>query len=143
MPDIDPSSVNVAEHPSIPGSSTRPHPIAGIPLPAHGFETLDGLPTSELAQVPAAEVITRAAVMLMSASAEKLGMTPDGEPHLDLDEARRLITGLAGLLAASLEFLGEQGAPLHAGLKTLQAAFREASAFPDEPGQGPGEKLLS
>ena len=43
--------------------------------------------------------------MLMSASAEKLGLAPDGEPHQDLDEARRLITALAGLIASSQEYL--------------------------------------
>ena len=37
--------------------------------------------------------------MLMSAAAEKLGLSaedPDDSPHRDLDEARRLITALAG-----------------------------------------------
>jgi hypothetical protein len=29
---------------------------------------------------------------------------------------------------------------LRDGLRSLQLAFREASAFPDEPGKGPGEK---
>ena len=146
MPDTDPSSVNVADDLGIPGSASSPHPIAGIPLPAHGFEaldSLDSLPPRELAEIPAVEVITRAGVLLMSASAEKLGLTPDGEPHPDLSEARRLITALAGLVAATQEYLGEQGLPLRDGLKTLQRAFREASSFPDEPGHGPGEKLIS
>ena len=56
---------------------------------------------SELADIPAVEVITRSAVMLMSAAAEKLGLSaedPDDSPHRDLDEARRLITALAGLV---------------------------------------------
>lgn len=96
----------------------------------------------ELATIPAVEVITRAAVMLMSAAAEKLGLAPDGEGHRDLDEARRLIAALAGLFAASQEHLGVHRQPLRDGLKTLQQAFREASPYPDEPGQGPGEKLL-
>ena len=99
-------------------------------------------PARDLADIPAVEVITRAAVMLMSASAEKLGLAPDEEPRLDLDEARRLITALAGLVAASQEFLGLHRQPLRDGLRTLQVAFREASAFPDAPGEGPGEKLL-
>ncbi len=145
MQDTDPSPVTTAERRQgrgEPGSSSRPHPTNGIPLPAHGFETLDSLPDGELAPTSAVEVITRAAVMLISASAENLGLTPDGEPHLDLDEARRLITALAGLVAASQEFLGAHAAPLRDGLKTLQAAFREASSFPDEPGQGPGEALI-
>ncbi|CAM3649420.1 DUF1844 domain-containing protein [Smaragdicoccus niigatensis] len=97
----------------------------------------------ELAEIPAVEVISRAAVMLMSASAEKLGFghdDPEDSPHRDLDEARRLITALAGLINASVEYLGPHAAPLRDGLSALQKAFREESAHPDEPGQGPGEK---
>jgi hypothetical protein len=97
----------------------------------------------ELADIPAVEVITRSAVMLMSAAAEKLGLSaedPDESPQRDLDEARRLITALAGLVTASAEFLGPHAGPVRDGLKTLQLAFRESSAAPDEPGQGPGEK---
>ena len=97
----------------------------------------------ELAEIPAVEVITRSAVMLMSAAAEKLGLSqpdPDDSPHLDLDEARRLITALAGLVSASAEYLGPHAGPVRDGLKSLQLAFREASAAPDEPGHGPGEK---
>ena len=99
-------------------------------------------PVRELAAIPAVEVITRAAVMLMSASAEKLGLAPDGEPHQDLDEARRLITALAGLIAASQEYLGVHRQALRDGMRTLQTAFREASTYPDAPGEGPGEKLI-
>lgn len=97
----------------------------------------------ELADIPAVEVITRSAVMLMSAAAEKLGLSstdPDISPHRDLDEARRLITALAGLVTASVQYLGPHAGPVRDGLKSLQVAFREASAAPDEPGQGPGEK---
>ncbi|MBI5337663.1 MAG: hypothetical protein HZB45_08265 [Mycolicibacterium rufum] len=103
----------------------------------------DQPPTRELADVPAVEVITRAAVMLMSAAAEKLGLSaddPEDSPHRDLDEARRLITALAGLVTSSAEYLGPHAGPVRDGLKTLQLAFREASAAPDEPGKGPGEK---
>ena len=101
-------------------------------------------PTRELAEIPAVEVITRSAVMLMSAAAEKLGLSaedPDESPYRDLDEARRLITALAGLVTASAEYLGPHASPVRDGLKSLQLAFREASAAPDEPGHGPGEKL--
>ncbi|WP_245906041.1 DUF1844 domain-containing protein [Mycolicibacterium palauense] len=100
----------------------------------------------DLAEIPAVEVITRAAVMLMSAAAEKLGLAPDdtgdpeSTPHRDLDEARRLITALAGLVSASAEYLGPHAGPVRDGLKSLQLAFREGSVAPDEPGQGPGEK---
>ena len=105
----------------------------------------DELPVRELGEIPAVEVITRAAVMLMSAAAEKLGLaagSPDGEPAVDLDEARRLITALAGLISAAQPDLGLHRQPLRDGLKTLQAAFRESSTYPDAPGQGPGEKGL-
>jgi len=97
----------------------------------------------ELAGIPSVEVITRAAVMLMSAAAEKLGLSSDdpGEsPDRDLDEARRLITALAGLVTASAEYLGPHARPVRDALNSLQLAFREYSAVPDEPGRGPGEK---
>jgi len=103
----------------------------------------DPISIRELAEIPAVEVITRSAVMLMIAAAEKLGLSaedPDDSPHRDLDEARRLITALAGLVTASAEYLGPHAGPVRDGLKSLQLAFREASAAPDEPGQGPGEK---
>lgn len=106
---------------------------------------LDDQTVRELADIPSIEVITRAIVMLMSAAADKLGLAhpdPDESPHRDLDEARRLITALAGLVAASVEYLGPHAAPIRDGLQSLQKAFREYSAFPDEPGQGPGEKYL-
>ncbi|WP_173130214.1 DUF1844 domain-containing protein [Kibdelosporangium persicum] len=97
----------------------------------------------DLAEIPSVEVISRSAVMLMSAAAERLGLAdpdPDESPRRDLDEARRLITALAGLVTASVEYLGPHAGPLREGLQSLQRAFREASAFPDEPGAGPGEK---
>jgi hypothetical protein len=101
-----------------------------------------GIPGRELADIPAVEVITRSAVLLMSAAAEKLGLAPDGAVRLDLDEARRLITALAGLLAAAETDLGLHRQPLRDGLRSLQHAFREASPYPDPPGEGPGEALL-
>ncbi|WP_328392393.1 DUF1844 domain-containing protein [Nocardia sp. NBC_00416] len=97
----------------------------------------------ELADIPAVEVISRAAVMLMSSAAEKLGLgdaDPDNSPQRDMDEARRVITALAGLITASVEYLGPHAGPLREGLQSLQRAFRESSAVPDAPGTGPGEK---
>ena len=97
----------------------------------------------DLADVSAQEVIFRSIVVLMSAGAEKLGLSdddPSSSSHLDLDEARKLITALAGLVVASSEYLGPQASVVRDGLQGLQRAFRDASAFPDEPGQGPGEK---
>ena len=95
----------------------------------------------DLADVPAAEVIASVAVHLMSAAAVKCGLTELGPATLDLDEARKLITALAGLVSAARPDLGIHAAPLRDGLQSLQAAFREASPEPDAPGEGPGERL--
>lgn len=97
--------------------------------------------TRDIADVPAVEVITTVAVHLMSAAAVNLGLAEEGETHKDLDEARKLIHSLAGLLdAGGTEISSFHAAPLRDGLKSLQLAFREASTAKDEPGQGPGEK---
>lgn len=98
----------------------------------------------DLADVPAAEVIASVAVHLMSAAAVKCGLaddTPAAAAGKDLDEARKLITALAGLVTAARPDLGVHAAPLRDGLQSLQRAFREASPEPDEPGEGPGERL--
>ncbi|MCX4802651.1 MULTISPECIES: DUF1844 domain-containing protein [Streptomyces] len=107
----------------------------------------DGAPdydtmTRDIADVPAVEVITTVAVHLLSAAAVNLGLDKPDSEHKDLDEARKLITALAGLVTASAtEISSFHAAPLRDGLKSLQLAFREASIVPDEPGQGPGEKF--
>ena len=97
----------------------------------------------DLAEVPAVEVVLTVAVHLMSAAAIACGLgepSPDQPaPEPDLAEARILITALAGLVDASAPLIGSMhAAPLRDGLQSLQAAFREASAIPDAPGQGPG-----
>ncbi|MFH9422174.1 DUF1844 domain-containing protein [Streptomyces sp. NPDC017529] len=98
--------------------------------------------TRDIADVPAVEVITTVAVHLMSSAAVNLGLAEEGAQHKDLDEARKLIQALAGLVTASATEIGSyHAAPLRDGLKSLQLAFREASLVPDEPGQGPGEKF--
>ena len=98
--------------------------------------------TRDLAEVPAVEVISATALHLMSAAAVKLGLSEDGHAELDLDEARKLIASLAGLVTAAAPHLGHHhAAPLRDGLRSLQLAFREASPLPDAPGEGPGEKL--
>ena len=101
------------------------------------------LPTQarDIAEVPAAEVVAAAAVHLMSAAAVKCGLAEEGGELQDLDEARKLITALAGLVTAARPDLGVHAAPLRDGLQALQRAFREASAEPDAAGEGPGEKL--
>lgn len=111
--------------------------------PATTSATPDALSTvsRDIAEVPSVEIISTAALHLMSAAAVNLGLAEDLPEHKDLDEARSLIHALAGLLDASVQSLGHHhAAPLRDGLKSLQLAFREASTIPDEPGQGPGEK---
>lgn len=96
----------------------------------------------DIAEVPALEVVSTAALHLMSAAAVHLGLAEDLPEHRDLDEARTLIDALAGLVVTSAPRLGHHhAAPLRDGLRSLQLAFREASAVPDAPGDGPGETL--
>lgn len=115
----------------------------------HSFDNEPAAPQEggvvrDIAEVPAVEVITTAAVHLMSAAAVKCGLAAgDGAEELkDLDEARKLITALAGFITAAAPEIGSQHAgPLRDGLRSLQLAFREASLIPDAPGKGPGEKF--
>lgn len=97
--------------------------------------------TRDIAEVPAVEVITTAAVHLMSAAAVKVGLAENPDEQTDLDEARKLINALAGLITAGAPEISDMHArSLRDGLRSLQLAFREASAIPDAIGQGPGEK---
>ncbi|WP_349827686.1 DUF1844 domain-containing protein [Brevibacterium litoralis] len=118
---------------------------AGSVSPAESTDPTEQV-VRDIAEVPAVEVISSAAVHLMSASAVKLGLSEDTETEKaedlkDLDEARKLITALAGLVTAASTEVGDHHArPLRDGLRSLQLAFREASLIPDEPGKGPGEK---
>ncbi len=100
----------------------------------------------DIAEVPAVEVITTACIHLASAAAVKCGLGAGDDATVaaerDLDEARKLITALAGLVTASAPDLGTfHAGPLRDALKALQLAFREASDYPDPPGQGPGERF--
>jgi hypothetical protein len=122
--------------------------------PEHGPDSASG-PTGEpaaeagidealrdIGEVPAVEVITTVAIHLMSAAAVKCGLGEEGDASTDLDEARKLINALAGLVVTAAPDLGTfHAAPLRDGLTSLQLAFREASAHPDPPGRGPGEQL--
>jgi hypothetical protein len=97
--------------------------------------------TRDIADVPAVEVITTASVHLMSAAAVKVGLADDPESQTDLDEARKLINALAGLITAGAPEISDMHArSLRDGLRSLQLAFREASTIPDPIGKGPGEK---
>ena len=112
--------------------------------PADPAQDPAALAARDIADVPAAELITTAAVHLMSAAAVKCGLAEgaDAADHLDLAKARVLITALAGLVVTSAPDVGGQHArSLRDGLRSLQLAFREASPVPDAPGQGPGERL--
>ena len=94
----------------------------------------------DIAEVPAVEVINTVAVHLLSAAAVQCGLAED-DPRVDLDEARKLIDALAGLVTASAPHLGDHHArALRDGLRSVQLAFREASPVPDPIGKGPGEK---
>jgi hypothetical protein len=122
-----------------------------IPAHDHGHDERDerwqqqedaaSAATRDIADVPAVEVITTAAVHLMSAAAVKLGLADDPDAQLDLDEARKLINALAGLITAGAPEISDMHArSLRDGLRSLQLAFREASTIPDPIGKGPGEK---
>ncbi|MEO5919981.1 MAG: DUF1844 domain-containing protein [Pseudolysinimonas sp.] len=95
----------------------------------------------DIGDVPAIEVINTVAVHLLSAAAVKCGLADEPDAESDLDEARKLIDALAGLVTAAAPHLGDHHArALRDGLRSVQLAFREASPFPDDIGKGPGEK---
>ncbi|KZE92625.1 MULTISPECIES: DUF1844 domain-containing protein [unclassified Agromyces] len=123
-------------------SDTSPEPTRAsehAPADEHVEAVADA--TRDIAEVPAVEVITTAAVHLMSAAAVKVGLADDPESQTDLDEARKLINSLAGLITAGAPEISDMHArSLRDGLRSLQLAFREASTIPDPIGQGPGEK---
>lgn len=107
--------------------------------PKNAFTDVSG-EIRDIAEVPAVEIINTTAVHLMSAAAVQVGLGEDGHPA-DLDEARKLINALAGLVTAAASEIGDHHArPLRDGLRSLQLAFREASTIKDAPGNGPGEK---
>jgi hypothetical protein len=96
----------------------------------------------DLADVTSVELITTVSVHLLSAAALRCGLADEGEKYQDLDEARAIINALAGLVTAAAPDLGDTHArALRDGLRSVQLAFREASPYPDAPGEGPGEKL--
>lgn len=96
----------------------------------------------DIADVPAVELINTVAIHLLSAAAVKVGLANDPDTEIDLDEARKLINVLAGLVtAAAPEISTHHAAPLRDGLRSVQLAFKEASPIKDAAGQGPGEKF--
>ncbi len=96
----------------------------------------------DLADITSVELITTVGVHLLSAAALRCGLAEEGEQYQDLDEARAIINALAGLVTAAAPDLGDTHArALRDGLRSVQLAFREASPYPDAPGEGPGERL--
>lgn len=125
----------------VPTNPEHADPAPGTTDPDVAAEEL-GTALRDIGEVPAVEVITTVALHLMSAAAVKCGLGEEGDSASDLDEARKLINALAGLVVTSAPDLGTfHAGPLRDGLRALQLAFREASPYPDAPGQGPGEKL--
>ena len=128
MSDTSPESTRAPEH------ADHDHD------PAVAAEQAVADATRDIADVPAVEVITTAAVHLMSAAAVKVGLADDPGSQTDLDEARKLINALAGLITAGAPEISDMHArSLRDGLRSLQLAFREASVIPDPIGPGPGE----
>lgn len=108
---------------------------------AHAGDSSAADAARDIADVAAVEVITTAAVHLLSAAAVKVGLADDPGTQTDLDEARKLINALAGLITAAAPEISDMHArSLRDGLRSVQLAFREASPIPDPIGQGPGEK---
>ncbi len=143
-----PNSNPAETGPEAPASASDPSPtrrsFAEEAASEHGSDESVQQHMRDIAEVAAVEVITTSAVHLMSAAAVKCGLAAgdDAEELKDLDEARKLITALAGFVTAAAPEIGSQHAgPLRDGLRSLQLAFREASVIPDAPGKGPGEKF--
>ncbi|MGI6878601.1 DUF1844 domain-containing protein [Microbacterium sp. gxy059] len=132
---------------AIPEGSPAPAPSSDASR-IHRWEERDAQAAAtdvvrDIADVPAVEVVSSACIHLMSAAAVKLGLgdEADADELVDLDEARKLINALAGLVtAAAPEISDSHARPIRDGLRTLQLRFREISRIPDAPGSGPGEK---
>ena len=135
------TSANEASTPSKKESTVDAAAMAEREAQWAAEEAASNAASRDIADVPAVEVITTTAVHLMSAAAVKCGLADDPETQQDLDEARTLITALAGLITAGAPEISDMHArSLRDGLRSLQLAFREASTFPDPNGKGPGEK---
>ncbi len=123
-------------------STNTPAPSSDVPA-SHERRTWSEAAdeTRDIADVSAVELVSTVSVHLLSAAALRCGLAENGDEHKDLDEARTLITALAGLVTASAPEIGDTHArALRDGLRSVQLAFREASVIPDAPGEGPGEK---
>lgn len=129
--------MSLAEEPHV--SDERQQPV-DVDTVAVGYDAVEP-ELRDIGDVPAIEVINTVAVHLLSAAAVKCGLADEPDAESDLDEARKLIDALAGLVTAAAPHLGDHHArALRDGLRSVQLAFREASPFPDDIGKGPGEK---
>ena len=96
---------------------------------------------TDLADLPAVEIVARYSIELLNVAAVHCGLAENGRPA-DLDEARKLINAVAGLITGAAAYMGDQHARiLRHALREVQLAFREASVIKDAPGEGPGEKF--
>lgn len=96
---------------------------------------------NDIADVPAVEIVARYSIELLNVAAIHCGLAENGRPA-DLDEARKLINAVAGLITGAASYMGDQHARiLRNALREVQLAFREASVIKDAPGDGPGEKF--
>jgi len=96
---------------------------------------------TDLADIPAVEVVGRYFVELLNLAAVHCGLAEDGRAA-DLDEARKYIDAAAGMLTAVAPYMGDQHARIwRNALREVQLAFREESSVKDAPGSGPGEKF--
>lgn len=115
-------------------SDTSPSDGPGTP----GFDDM----TRDIAEVPAVEVIVTVAVNLMSAAAVKLGLTEEGDKYKDLDEARKLVTALAGLLDSRRD--RDQLLPRRPAAgrpEVAPARVPRGVARPGRAGPGPGREV--
>jgi hypothetical protein len=129
--------MSLAEERRVSDEGQRPVDVEPVVV---GYDEVDE-ERRDIGDVPAIEVINTVAVHLLSAAAVKCGLADEPDAAPDLDEARKLIDALAGLVTAAAPHLGDHHArALRDGLRSVQLAFREASPFPDEIGKGPGEK---
>lgn len=92
----------------------------------------------DIADVPSVEIISTAALHLMSAAAVNLGLAEDLPDHKDLDEARSLIDALAGLLDASAPSLGHHhAAPSATASAPCNSPSKKPARSPTPPAKAP------
>ena len=107
-------------------TATRPDPMSTV--------------SRDIADVPSVEIISTAALHLMSAAAVNLGLAEDLPEHKDLDEARSLIDALAGLLDASPPPSATTTQPPYATASAPSNSPSKVLVDPRRTRPSPGEK---